>query len=382
MRTPLALFALLALGGPALAQRGPVPDQVIDAAEQNGIEVRIKDIARLRGIRGNQLLGYGLVVGLEGTGDTRRTPFTNTLLANAMRRFGTIVDPANLNAKNVATVAITAELPPFAAPGNAIDVTVQSIGDAQSLQGGYLLQAPLFGANDGQQAIVVAQGPVSIGGFNFGAGGTRVQRNHVNVGRIPGGGIVERAVPFQLVFPGGRLYLELDDGDFTTAQRVAAAIGEAIPDLSPRAQDGGTIELRLPEGADPVATIAKIESLRIFADIPAVVVVNERTGTIVIGGNVRIGPAVVAQGNLQVVIERTPVISQPNPLAGGETVRDEVHTVTVEEERAQIGVVGPNATVSDLGRIFQALRVSPRDIVAILDALRQQGALKARVRMQ
>lgn len=378
MKNLFALLSILLLAGAAWTQS----PQVIDAAEQNGIEVRIKDIARLRGVRSNQLLGYGLVVGLEGTGDTRKTPFTNTLLANAMRKFGTVVDETQLNAKNIATVAITAELPPFAAPGNSIDVTVQSIGDAKSLQGGFLLQSPLYGAADDQRAVVVAQGAVSIGGFNFGGGGTSVQRNHVNVGRVLSGGIVERAVPYQMVFPGGKLYLELEDGDFTTAQRVAAAIAQVMPGLSPRAQDGGTIELRLPEGDDPVTTYAKIETLKIHADIPAVVVVNERTGTIVIGGNVRLGPAIVAQGNLQVIIERTPVISQPNPLSGGTTVRDEQNTVTVNEERANMAVVGPNATVSDLAKIFQALKVSPRDIVAILDALREQGALKARVKLQ
>lgn len=378
MKHSLAILFLLVLAGGAVAQS----PQAVDAAEQNGVEVRIKDIARLRGVRSNQLLGYGLVVGLEGTGDTRKTPFTNTLLANAMRKFGTVVDETQLNAKNIATVAITAELPPFAAPGNSIDVTVQSIGDAKSLQGGFLLQAPLYGAANDQHAIVVAQGAISIGGFNFGGGGTSVQRNHVNVGRVLSGGIVERAVPYQMVFPGGKLYLELEDGDFTTAQRVAAAIAEVMPSLSPRAQDGGTIELRLPEGDDPVITYAKIEALKIHADIPAVVVVNERTGTIVIGGNVRLGPAIVAQGNLQVIIERTPVISQPNPLSGGTTVKDEQNTVTINEERANMAVVGPNATVSDLAKIFQALKVSPRDIVAILDALREQGALKARVKLQ
>lgn len=351
-------------------------------AEQQGIEVRVKDIARFRGIRGNQLMGYGLVVGLDGTGDTKKTPFTSTLLANALKKFGTMIDPAQLNVKNVAAVSIVAELPPFSAPGNRIDVTVQSIGDAKSLQGGTLLQAPLYGALDDNKAIAVAMGPISIGGFQASSGGSSVQKNQANVGRIPGGAFVETSVPYQMVFEGNKLYLELDDADLTTAQRIAAKLGEKLPNFVPTAVDGGTIEISLPTGTSPVMAMSQIESTTIYADIPAVVVVNERTGTIVLGGNVKIGPAVVAQGNLKVEIQRDPVISQPNPLSGGNTVAVPRDTVTAEEETAQIGLIAPNATVGDLAKVFQAIKASPSDIISILQALKDQGALKARIKVQ
>lgn len=349
--------------------------------ERDGIEVRIKDIARFRGVRRNQLLGYGLIVGLEGTGDTRKTPFTQTLLANAMKNFGTMIDPGTLEARNVATVAITAELPPFASPGNAIDVTVQSIGDARSLQGGYLLQAPLFGANDRENAIAVAQGSISIGGFNVSAGGSSAQKNHVNVGRIPGGAIVERVIPFQLVY-GGKMFIELDEGDLTTAQRIVTRLAELKPELNPVAIDGGTIQIDLPSGMAPVQAMSTVEMISVKADIPALVIVNERTGTIAMGGNVRLGPAVISQGSLQIIIEEFNEVSQPGPFSGGTTQGVTNNRVQANEETAQVGLLGPVTTVADLARVFQALKVTPRDTIAILQALREQGSLKARLRIQ
>jgi len=356
--------------------------QRIADAERDGIEVRIKDVARFRGVRPNQLRGFGLVIGLEGTGDTKKTPFTQQLLANALRDFGTAVDPTQMNLKNIAAVAVTCELPPFASPGNTVDVTVQSIGDAKSLQGGYLLQTPLYGAADRTKAYVVAQGPISIGGFNVTAGGNSVQKNRVNVGRIPGGGIVEAAVPTQLVF-GGSLYLEIDDADFTTARRIAERLAEAKPEYQPVALTGGTVQLRMPEGRNPVDAIAEIEGLTVKVDIPAVVVINERTGTVVVGGNVRVGPAVVAKGSLQVRIQEQTMVSQPDtPLAGGTTVVTSQTSVTADEDKTQVAVVAPNATVADLARIFQELRLSAQDIIAILQDLKAQGALKARIKVQ
>ncbi|MCX7800779.1 MAG: flagellar basal body P-ring protein FlgI [Fimbriimonadales bacterium] len=351
-------------------------------AEKEGVEVRIKDVARFRGVRPNQLRGFGLVIGLEGTGDSRKTPFTQQLLANALRDFGTAVDPSQMNLKNIAAVAVTCELPPFASPGNTVDVTVQSIGDAKSLQGGYLLQTPLYGAADKTRAYVVAQGPVSIGGFNVSAGGNSVQKNHVNVGRIPGGGIVEAAVATQLVF-GDAMYLEIDDADFTTAQRIAAKLGELKPEYQPTALTGGTVQLRLPAGKNPVGAIAEIEGLTVKVDIPAVVVINERTGTVVVGGNVKVGPALVAKGSLQVRIQEQTIISQPDtPLAGGATVVATQTSVTADEDKTQVAMVAPNATVADLARIFQELRLSAQDIIAILQDLKAQGALKARIKVQ
>lgn len=349
--------------------------------ERVGVEVRVKDIARFRGIRSNQIHGYGLIVGLEGTGDSKKTPFTATLMANALKEFGTMVDPAQFNAKNIAAVSITADLPPYATPGNVIDVTVQSIGDAKSLQGGFLLQAPLYGASDKTRAIAVAQGAVSIGGFNVSAGGSSVQKNHVNVGRIPGGAIVESAVPYQVVYD-GKLFLELQVGDITTAQRLAESLGEKFPQCLPTAIDGGTIQITVAPGENAMSLMSQIEQCTVLADTPAVVVINERTGTIVIGGNVKIGPAVVAQGSLQVIVDHETLISQPNPFSRGETVVASQTNVGASDPPAKIGLITPNATVADLARIFQTLRVSPRDIIAILQALRQQGALKARIEVQ
>ncbi len=350
--------------------------------ESTGIEVRIKDIARFRGVRGNQLVGYGLVIGLEGTGDTKKTPFTATLLANALKDFGTVVDPLQLNPKNIAAVAITAELPPFASPGNPLDVTVQSIGDAKSLQGGYLLQAPLYGPIDKIKAIAVAQGALSIGGFNFGSNGSSVQKNFTTVGRIPAGAFVEASVPTQVLFD-GHLFLELDEADLTTSKRIAEGLGRTFPELLPRAIDGGTIELTLPKGASPVESMSKVELSTVFADIEALVVVNERTGTIAIGGNVRLGPAVIAHGDLQISIQQDLIISQPQPFSKtGETVVAPESTVAAQEARAQVALIPPNTSVNDLAKIFQALKVSPRDIISILQALKEQGSLKARIKVQ
>lgn len=350
-------------------------------AEKEGIEVRIKDIARFRGVRGNQLLGYGLIVGLEGTGDTKKTPFTQTLLANALKKFGTLIDPTTIQPKNVAAVAITAELQPFATPGNKLDILVQSIGDATSLKGGTLLQAPLYGQGDDLKAIAVAQGPISVGGFNAGAGGAQLQKNHVNAGKIPGGGYVERAVPYQMIFD-GKMFLELDDADLTTAQRLAEKLLEKFPELTPDAVDGGTIAFKLPKDSNAVSIAAKIEATTVFADIPALVVVDEKTGTIVVGGNVKIGPALISRGNIRVSIDRYPLISQPGVLSGGTTVTDSQYDIQATEDRAKTGQLPAYASLSDLAKLFDTLKVSAQDVISILQALREQGALKARLKIQ
>lgn len=354
----------------------------IGVAERDGVGVRIKDVARFRGVRGNQLFGIGLVVGLEGTGDSQATPFTKTLLANALKDWGTSVDDTKMRAKNIAAVTVTAELPPFAAPGNRIDVTVQSIGDAKSLQGGFLLMSPLYGPTDRTRVIAMAQGAVSIGGFNFSASGSSVQRNHTNVGLVPEGGIVESGVVTQFVFEDDTLYLELYDPDLTTAQRVAEALREALPGGSTEAQDGGTIKITIPSGTTAMEAIGVIERTRVNADIPAVVVVNERTGTIVIGGNVRLGPAVIAHGGLSVTIDTIPIVTENVPFGEAGRQVAEQSRVDAQEDRVQIGVVKPSATVHDVARILQTLRVSARDVIAILEALRAQGALKARIKVQ
>lgn len=352
----------------------------IRKAEENGIEVRIKDIARFRGVRSNQLLGYGLVVGLDGSGDTKNTPFTQTLLANAMKFAGTVVDPNLLKVKNVAVVAVTAELPAFSMPGNNIDVTVQSIGDAKSLQGGTLLQTPLYAATK-EIVYAVAQGPISIGGFNVGTGGNTVQKNHTLVGRVPSGGIIENMVATKTVFD-GKMFLELDEANFTTAQRVVAMLQKSKPELKATALTPGTIQLDLPNTASPVQAMSEIELLKVYADIPAVVVINERTGTIVAGGNVRLGPAMIAKGSLNVTISTQLEVSQPLPFSKGETTVVPQTQVAGGEDSAQVILSPPVTTVADLAQLFQTLRLSATDIIAILQGLQEQGALKARIKIQ
>jgi flagellar P-ring protein precursor FlgI len=375
---------------PTPEQKKQLEDQVKAANARNerirqvgeqGLQVRIKDIARFRGIRSNQLLGYGLVVGLEGSGDTRSTPFTQQLLANAMKVFGTQVDANSLKAKNIAVVAVTAELPPFAAPGNNIDVTVQSIGDAKSLQNGYLLQAPLYSAGSREVVFAVAQGPISLGGFGASAGGSSVQKNAINVGRIPDGAIVETSAPTKFVFD-NKMFLELDDADLTTAQRIATALNSALPNYVAEPLNGGTVQVTLPAGTSAIAAMSEIELTKVFADIPALVVINERTGTIVVGGNVKLGPALVAKGSLNVRIDEMLAISQPGPFSNGTTAVERQKSLSAGEDDVQVALMGETATVADLARVFQALRISPSDVIAILQALREQGALKARIKIQ
>lgn len=355
----------------------------IQTAELQGIEVRIKDIARFRGVRSNQLFGFGIVVGLAGNGDTKKTPFTATLIANALKDAGTSSDPSTFGLKNVAVVSVTAELPPFAMPGNRINVTVQSIGDAKTLQGGSLLPAPLYPAGNKETAYAVAFGELSIGGFSAEGGGSSVSKNHPTVGIIPDGGFVEASVPTKTVFADGSMYLELNEADFTTAARLAEKLREAVPQYQAFAVDGGSIRLTLPEGMSPVRAMAEIEGQKFFADTVAMIVINERTGTIVVGGNVRIGPAMVAKGSLNVRIDRETIVSQPNtPFTNGQTVVTNQTTVNAGEDTAQVALIAPATTVADLARLFQTLKVSPTDVIAILEALKAQGALKARIKVQ
>ena len=366
----------------ALLQQRMEQEKAVDDALSQGIEVRLGDIGGFRGAQSNVIMGYGLVVGLAGTGDTKNTPFTSKLLANAMSRWGTMVDPDQLRGKNIATVAVTAELPPFAAPGRKIDVTVQSIGDAKSLEGGFLLPTPLGPSGNPDDVYVIATGAASIGGFNASSGGASVRKNHQNVGRVPNGGDIQKSVQTQFVFQGNTAYFDLDEPDFTTAQRTAQAILDQLPGIGAYAQDGVTIKLTLPQGADPIVAFSQIESVVVKAALPASVVINERTGTIVIGGNVKLGPAVIAHGSLQVRIEPQVLISQPGPFSNGQTAVVEIPVVSAEENQAQIGLVGGKATLNDLAKILQALKLSARDIIAIIQALADQGALKARVRIQ
>ncbi|MBS1710527.1 MAG: flagellar basal body P-ring protein FlgI [Armatimonadetes bacterium] len=351
-------------------------------AETNGIPVEISAIGGFRGSRSNVILGYGLVVGLNGTGDSKQIAATNTSMANALSRWGTMVDPANFTAKNIAIVSVTAELPAFAAPGRKVDVTVQSLGDAKSLEGGFLLPTSLGAMADNTVTYAMASGGLSIGGFNAGNSGSSVRQNHPTVARIPNGADIQKGVDTQFVFGGNIIYFDLDQPDFTTVQRVRDAIARSFPSLGVSAIDGVTVAITLDDPNDAVDVISQVQKLEVFANTEPTVVINERTGTIVVGGNVRLGPALIAHGSLRVTIDTEFVTSQPGPFSQGQTTVTPATLTNANEQPPQVVVVAPNATLDDLAKIFQAMDVSARDIIAIIQALAQQGALKARVKIQ
>lgn len=354
----------------------------IRAAEANGISVEAGAIGGFRGARSNVIMGYGIVVGLNGTGDSKQVEVTSIAMSNAISRWGTVVDPKNFRSKNIAIVSVTAELPPFAAPGRKIDITVQSLGDCKSLEGGVLLPTPLATMTDYSNVYAMAAGAVSIGGFNAGGGGNSVRKNHPTVGRVPEGADIQKSVPTQFVFNGNTLYYDLDNPDFTTVKRTADKIQETFPGLGVQAVDAVTIAITIPSADDAVSVISQIQKMEVMANSEPTVVINERTGTIVIGGNVRLGPALIAHGSLRVQIETEFITSQPGPFSNGETTIVPSTRTGASEDAPEVVVVAPNATLDDLAKIFQAMDVSARDIIAILQALADQGALKARIRIQ
>lgn len=341
------------------------------------LNVRIKDITKIQGVRDNQLVGFGLVVGLDGTGDSQSTTFTVQAIINLLSRFGVTVPAGRVRVNNVAAVMVTANLPPFAKSGDRIDVIVSSIGDAKSLQGGTLLQTPLQGADN--QVYAVAQGAVSIGGFNFEQSGTSAQKNHTTVGRIPDGALVEQVVPMNFV-AGDSIVLSLAQNDFTTAQRIADAINAKFPN-SAEPLDAGTVSVKIPEThkARPVQFLSEIGSLTVEPDMPARIVINERTGTVVLGSQVRIAAVAVAHGNLSVEVKTTFDVVQPPPLApkGVETVVVPQTQIKVKEPPARLLELGGGATIGDLVKGLNALGVTPRDMIAILQAIKNAGALQA-----
>ena len=337
--------------------------------------VRIKDIARIEGARSNQIFGYGLVVGLDGTGDSQQTLFTAQSVANMLQRFGVAIAASSMKVKNVAAVMVTADLPPFLRPGTKMDVLVSSLGDSRSLQGGTLLQTPLQAANG--QVYAVAQGSLSVGGFTAGGGGTTVTKNHTTVGRIPGGGIVEQGVPTTLAND-GTLDVLLSNPDFTTAVRVAQAIDSKFGEGSATALDAATVQVKADPQRNVTALIADIGELTVAQSSVAKVVVNERTGTVVIGGSVQLSPVAVAHGNLSVEISTEFQVSQPGAFSKtGQTVVVPQTTVEAREEQARLMKLQPGATLDELVRALNELKVTPRDIVAILQALKEAGALHA-----
>lgn len=343
---------------------------------------RLKDVAVVQGVRGNQLVGYGLVVGLDGTGDGTGAAFTPQSVVSMLQRFGVTVPPGALKVKNVAAVMVTANLAAFARNGATIDVTVSSLGDAKSLQGGTLLQTPLQAANG--QVYAVAQGGVSVGGFLAGGGGGSVSKNHVTAGRIPGGALVEQDVPTTLAGAGNSLLVSLNAPDFTTAAHVAQAVRQQLPPgaTGARALDAATIRVEFAPGTDAVGLIAALEDVPVQTDEVARVVINERTGTVVMGSNVVVSACAVAHGNLTVQIANTPIISQPAPLSNGQTVVVPRRNIKVQEG-AQRLIPLPNSTTLDrVVASLNALGVTPRDLIAILQAMKEAGALHAEIEVQ
>jgi len=349
------------------------------AAAGSAWGARLKDIASISGIRSNQLVGYGLAVGLDGTGDGTDPSFTAQSLSSFLKKLGINAPSTAFKVKNVAAVAVTADLPTFARRGSRLDVSVSAIGDAKSLLGGTLLLTPLRGA-DGE-VYAVAQGPVSLGGgFAFeGQTGTRVQRNHPTVGLISGGATVEREIPLQF-WERKRVRLALHHPDFTTAARLVTAINQAFGEAIATAQDSGTVDVaieKVPGGV--VNAVAQLERLEVATDQRARVVINERTGTIVMGENVRISTVAISHGNLNIVISEESLVSQPSPFAPptAETVVVPRTEITVRQEKRNLVVLPRTVSIGDVVRGLNAIGVAPRDLIAILQALKAAGALDA-----
>ena len=342
---------------------------------------RVKDIATVAGVRSNQLVGYGLVVGLDGTGDqTSQTPFTIQALKNMLAQLGVLV-PANVNPqlRNVAAVTVQAELPAFSKPGQRIDVTVSSIGNARSLRGGSLLMTPLRGADGNVYAI--AQGNLAVGGFGIsGDDGSRVSLNVPSTGRVPNGATVERGVP-TVLGSSDALILNLFTPDFTTSYRLAESINASLGEGVAQAVDAISVRLRAPlEESQRVGYISHVENLEVEpAEAPARVIVNSRTGTVVIGSQVRVRPAAVAHGSLVVNITEFDLVSQPNPFSAGETVVVDRSQIDVEEEDSRMFVFGPGVTLNEIVEAVNQVGAAPGDLVAILEALKEAGALSAQL---
>jgi flagellar P-ring protein precursor FlgI len=364
-RAPIACLLLIVgalLAGPALASR-------------------IKEIAAIEGVRSNQLTGFGLVIGLDGTGDqTTQMPYTTQGLSNYLQQLGITLPAATasqLQLKNVAAVLVTAQLPAFARPGQSVDVNVSSLGNSKSLKGGLLVSTALHGV-DGE-IYALAQGNLIVAGAGAAAGGSKVQINHLSAGRIPGGAQVERAVPTPLQ-DGDVIRLGLDASDFQTARKVAQAINKRFGDGSANALDGRTVQVRAP--TDPnarVTFIAEMEELPLEASVPsAKVVINSRTGSIVLNQAVTLGPCAIAHGNLSVSISATPVISQPNALStGGQTVVAEKANIQIKQEPGILIQLPAAPLLADVVRALNALGATPQDLLAILQAIKAAGALNA-----
>ncbi len=347
----------------------------LSSTQVSAAEVRIKDLAHVEGVRDNALIGYGLVVGLSGTGDTEGAMFTKQSLISMLARLGVRVDPRQVRVRNVAAVMVTSTLPAFVRPGSKIDVAVSAVGDARSLSGGTLLMTPLAGP-DGQ-TYMVAQGAVQVGGYDVGAGEVRRVKNQTTHGRVPAGGTVERSVKVDL---SGPVRLSLKEPDFTTAQRLVTALNGALGDGAAKATDPAQVEVTPPDEFkdNPVMLLSKVESLLVDADQKARIVISERTGTVVAGADVRIRPVVISHGGLAVKVDASPVLSQPGPLSlQGQSIQDRQRTVEATEQQKEPVLVPAAATVADLQKALAAIGANPRDLVSILQAMKAAGAIDA-----
>jgi flagellar P-ring protein precursor FlgI len=338
---------------------------------------RIKDLANVEGVRQNQLIGYGLVVGLNGTGDTiNNSPFTKQSLTAMLERLGVNIRGQTLRTGNVAAVMVTSNLPAFSTQGTRIDVTVSALGDAKSLQGGVLLVTPLLGADGNVYAV--AQGSLAIGGFTAGGDAASVTRGVPTVGRISNGAIIEREIDFALNRM-SQVRLALRNADFTTAKRIAAAVNDYLGVPTAQPLDPSTVELQVPEQykGNVVALLTEIEQLQIEPDLPAKIIIDERSGIIVMGRDVRVSTVAVAQGNLTVTISESPQVSQPNPLSRGQTRTVPRTRVGVQEDGRKLALVDEGVSLQQLVDGLNALGVGPRDLIAILQAIKAAGAIQA-----
>jgi flagellar P-ring protein FlgI len=343
--------------------------------------MRLKEVASVQGVRFNQLIGYGLVVGLDGTGDqTTSAPFTQQSLNALLQQMGVSLPPGtSMQLKNVAAVMVTAQLPPFAQPGQQIDVNVSSLGNSKSLRGGMLIATPLKGA-DGQ-IYALAQGNLIVGGAGASAAGSKVQINHLSAGRVPEGATVERAVPNSLN-QGDTLQLDLNANDYNTAREVARTINKKMGEGTAQALDGRVVRVRMPEGSDARVTfLAEIENLPLeLAAASAKIVINARTGSVVVNQNVTLNACAVAHGSLSVTISSTPVISQPSPLSsGGSTVSKERADITIRQEPGSLIQLPAGTKLADVVKALNSLGATPQDLLAILQAMKTAGALNAEI---
>ena len=338
---------------------------------------RIKDIANIKGVRSNQLVGYGLVIGLNGTGD-KDDKVTLRSISEMLEKMGLTVNPDDIKADNVASVIVTAKLPAFARAGSRIDVLVSSIGGADNLQGGTLLFTPLKGAD--RKIYAIAQGPVSTGGFKVeGSSGGGVQKNHPTVGRVADGALIEREIKTDFASK-SKLVLSLHNPDFTTASRTVAAINKTLAADYAKTPDSGTIEITVPPEFDGniVGLVTVVENIGVNPDMYARVIINERTGTVVMGADVRLSTIAIAHGSLSIQIRETTSVSQPTAFSrGGQTVASPESDITVKEARAPIYVLESGVSIGDVVRALNALGVTPHDLIAIFQAIKAAGALQA-----